>query len=76
MVKSKKTRIILLVAIVAMAAALTAGIMALAGVFHSDKAEAVKLLAQMRERLSWSSTSEYVGADEITGNLLDRKSVV
>lgn len=72
MVKSKKTRIILLIAVVAVAAALTAGIMALAGVFHSDKAEAVKLLAQMRERLSWSSTSEYVGAEEIAGNLLQK----
>lgn len=72
MVKSKKNRIVLLVVIVAVVAALTAGIMALAGVFHSDKAEAVKLLAQTRERLSWSSTSEYVGAEEITGNLLQK----
>lgn len=72
MAKSTKARIVLLAAIGILAAGMIAGLLVAAGMFRSDKVEAVKLFAQAPERLFRSSVREYVGAGEMADNFLHK----
>lgn len=68
--KRTKVRIILIVVLVAAAACTTIGVMAHSGLFQSDRTEAMKLLIQASEQLTWSATEDYIGSKKMTGALL------
>lgn len=71
-----KKIIIVIAAIIVVCAGGAAGVMAAMGVFRSDKADAMKLLAQAPERLSWTSTGEYVGDTELLKAMYEKGSKV
>ncbi len=72
MAKGTKARIVLLAAIGILAAGMITGILVVAGMFRSDKSEAMQLFAQAPERLFRSSVREYVGAGEMADNFLHK----
>lgn len=68
--KGTKVRIILIAVLVAAAACTTIGVMAHSGLFQSDKTEAMKLLYQASEQLTWSATDDCIGSKKMAGELL------
>lgn len=72
MAKGTKARIVLLAAIGILAVGMITGILVAAGMFRSDKVEAMQLFVQAPERLFRSSVREYVGAGEMADNFLHK----
>ena len=68
--KSTKVKIFFIVALVVAAVCTAIGVMAHSGLFQSDRTEAMKLLLQASEQLTWSATDNYIGSKKMTGELL------
>lgn len=68
--KSTKVKVFLVVALVVAATFTTIGVMAYSGLFQSDRAEAMKLLLQASERLTWSAAEDYIGSEKMTREFL------
>ncbi len=70
-----KKIIAVVIAVFVLLAGGTVGVMAATGVFRSDKTEAVELLAQVPERLSWSSVGEVIGNKNMVSAMYEKGSV-
>lgn len=70
-----KKIIAVIIAVFVLLAGGTVGVMAATGVFRSDKTEAVELLAQVPERLSWSSVGEVIGSADMMSAMYEKGSV-
>lgn len=68
----KRRLIILLVAIVVGVLAASVGVMAAFGVFKSDKVKAFELLMQAPQKLSQTSTGDYLGTGDMNKAMLER----
>lgn len=72
--KSKVVKGVLIVAAAGVIAALMTGILAIAGVFQSDKSKALELLMQAKDRMTWSSTDDYIGSQQLMQNMMQKGS--
>ncbi len=70
-----KKIIAVIIAVFVLVAGGTVGVMAATGVFRSDKTEAMELLAQVPERLSWSSVGEVIGNADMLSAVYEKGSV-
>lgn len=70
--KGAKVKIFLIVALVVAAACTTIGAMAFGGIFQSDRTEALKLLLQAPEKLTWSAADDYIGSQTMTREFLKK----
>lgn len=72
--ETKKTGkiIALIVAIVVVVAGVSVGVMAATGVFSSSKQKAFDLLAQVPEKVLYSSIDEYTGAVDMSKEMLEK----